>query len=111
VKGLCGHHPELLRLLLREATGEAWSRPLRVRRLRNSFQLGWLRTRCFAVGLNVVRFGGPAEQRGPPVGGGASPAICIGPAVAGGSAGMDSGDSDGDRSGGHFESLISDFLL
>jgi len=111
VKGLCGHHPELLRLLLREATGEAWSTPFRVHRLRNSFQLGWLRTRCFAVGLNVIRFGGPAEERGPPVDRGASPTIGIGPAVAGGSAGMDSGNSDRDQICGHFESLILDLCL
>lgn len=102
MKRLAGHHPELLRLLLREAAGEARSRRFRLRLRRNRFRLCRLKTRCFVVGVNVVRLGGPAEQRGPPVGGGGSPAIGIGPSAARGGARLDSGDSDGDRSRSHF---------
>ena len=100
MKGLGRHHPELLRLLLREPSGETWPRRRRLR-----FRNRRIGSRFFFTVVNVVRFGGPAEQRGPPAGGGVSPAFWIGPAVAGSGRGFDSG-GDGCEGGGHFGNFI-----
>lgn len=105
--GAHGHHPKLLRLLLREATGEPRSWWLR-RQI--WFRLVPLRVLCFVVGVNIVRFGGPTEQRGPPVVGGGFPAIWIGPSVSGDGACLDSDRADGDHSGSHFGNQIFNYF-
>ena len=104
VKGLCPrrHHTELPRLLLREPAGEPWSRRLRLRHR----QVRIRPTGCFVVCINVIRFGGPTEQRGPPVGVGASSAVGIGFTAVGGGTCLDSDSANRSHGGCHFGNLI-----
>lgn len=88
-----GLEPELLRLLLREAA----RREPGSRRRRLGLRSG--RLGGFGVGgVNVVRFGGPAEEGAPPLGG----AGRVGLAVGGGARGGE-GWTEVDEIGGHFK--------
>lgn len=77
------HETELPRLGLGEAT-RGKSRPRRFRFRRSVGEI--LRIGGLVAGVDVVGFGGPAEDRGPPVGrgGGGFPAALIRSAVGGG---------------------------
>jgi hypothetical protein len=91
--------PELLRLLFGEAP-ERESGPVSSRsgiRIRGA----WLGSGWVDGGVNVVRIGGPAEERCPPVGRDGFPAIWVG-FVRGGSGGPDHSGSGRRESGCHW---------
>lgn len=113
-----GHHPQLLRLLGREAARGEPGRPRRARvELRVDLPLPAVG--LAAAGVDVVGLGGPPEERGPPAGGGGgggggrgggggggeAPAARVGSLAAGGGGGggggPDAGGREGEEAGGH----------
>lgn len=55
------------------------------------------------AGVDIVGFGGPAEDWGPPVGrGGGFPAVMVGSSVGGGGTGTDAGRGKSEEISGHF---------
>lgn len=104
-----GLHPELSRLLLREATRSvSGTRRLPVEiRVRFVLRiLGAVSDLLFSSRINVVGLGRPTEERGPPVGGGNGfPGVRVGSPVTRNSTRPDPGSSEGDEIRSHLKSL------
>ena len=100
-----GLHPELPRLLLREATrGVPGTHGLPVQiGVRFVLRiLGAVLDLPFSSGINVVGLGRPPEERGPPVGGGNGFAVVrVGSPVTRNSTRPDPGGSEGDEISRH----------
>lgn len=105
MKRLCfrRHHSQLSSLRFREAArGKSTPNGLRLQIWFGSSAGKVLRFSLVGGGVNIVGFGGPAEDRGPPVGRGWGFAtVKVGAAVGGGGTGTDAGGGESEEIGGH----------